>query len=214
MSAVESAPIIEPLRKWIKKFVLQENVIKYWAGLRLRPQCIKNLYTILKVTSGHQIKLVLSAQYVQLFGDRYPEMRLPRVPQVIGEEHVQLAENFEVHAKKYFDAPPLTNTIVGTPLYTRFKGDRFFPSVFPRATLLRSIVAQLLVAAEMEGVLFPALLLLKTVLRKVFIKNKLGLVMEIEAELLRPQTIWAITDRCRVLALSARPGAQKRPRDA
>jgi len=175
---------ISALRVWIHEFVLQENIIKYWAGLRIHPRCMRNVYKLLKIVSHQPVKLVLSAQYIQLFGSRYPYMQLPRVPQVIGEIQVNLALNFETHHTKYFDVPPVTNSLMGTPVYTRFKGDKYFPFVFPRAKIIRGMVAQLLIAAEMEGILFPAIFLMKAALRKAFVKTKVLFLLEIEKEIL------------------------------
>jgi hypothetical protein len=188
------------LHSWIRALVLQDDVIDYWAGLRIHAQCLKNVYKIIKIIAHQPVKLVLAGHYLQLFGDRYPYMRLPRVPQILGELQFNLALNFETHSKRYFLAPPTTNSLTGTPIYTRFKGDRYFPDHFPRRELISSIVALYLLAAERQGILFPILFLLKAALRKALVKTKVAFLAEIEEEIMHPSVIRELRRKCTELS--------------
>ena len=197
---VKEDKTVAAFRVWIRDLVLRQNVIQYWAGLKTHPQCLTSIYKIIKIISYRPVKMVLAAQYIQLFGDRYPYMRIPRVPQLIGETQVNFALKFETHYIKYFLATPLTNTLTGTPVYKRFMGDKYFPFFFPRHEIISGIISRLLVSAEMEGILFPIIFLLRAALRKAFIKTKVQFLWKIQGELLLPKTIDAITQRCRDLS--------------
>jgi len=190
----------EAVIKWLHSLVCRESVVKHWAELRVRRNHLQNAYKIIKVVAGKDVHFVLSAQYIQLFGDRYPFMRLQRNEAIIGGTQVNLALNFETYHKRYFNAPPLSSSLTGTPLYTRFVGDRFFPQYFPRAAIVRGIVAQMLVAAEKEGMFYPMVFLLKAALRKAFVKTKAHFLLAIEAELLQRGTLDGVVARCHQLA--------------
>lgn len=193
------------VRLWIRDFVLQESVIKYWAGLCMHVQCLQNVYKIIKIISHQPVQYVLSAQYITLFGDRYPEMRLPRVSQLIGETQVNLARNFETNYKKYFYLSPLINSWTETPVYACFKGDHHLFNLFPRREIIQAVVAHLLVSAEMEGILFPMAFVLKAALRKAFRKTAVPFLLQIERELLLPRTVKALVARCKIIGESINP---------
>jgi hypothetical protein len=201
-----TSPETHAIKAWIRNLVLQESVVKYWAGLRIHSSCLRNVCKLFKIITVSPVCVVFTAQYIQLFGMRYPYMRLPRVPQVIGEPQVNLARNFESFSKKYFDVSPTTDRLTGTPIYTCFKGDRYMPQVFPRAELLRACMAQFLVSAEMEGIFFPVAILLRTALRKLYFKHSISFLKDIEDEILSAKILTAVTQRCKELS-----GIEKEP---
>lgn len=179
----------EAVRQWIHGLVLCKTVIQYWTDIKVKNTCLENLYKIIKIIASSPVNFVLSSQYIQLFHPRYVFMRIQRVAPLIGEIQVELAKNFEIHHSIYFHAPLIFNSLSGYTTYTKFKGDKFLEQVFPRIEIIKSIIAKILIAAEMKGGFYPVIFLLKATLRKVYIKTKVAFLLDLEKEILFQNTI-------------------------
>ena len=182
----------QALLQWIRLLVLRDSVVKHWADLRVRPSHLQNIYKLFKIIASQEIHFVLSAQYIQLFGNHHSFMRLQRDESLIGDIQVSLALNFEKYSQRYFAAPPLVDSLLGTPVYRKFRWDKTLSRCFPRAALVRGM--------EREGVFLPMAILLRTALRKAHFKTGAVFLLEIGDEILDHSTLEAVVTRCRELA--------------
>ena len=167
----------QALLQWIRLLVLRDSVVKHWADLRVRPSHLQNIYKLFKIIASQEIHFVLSAQYIQLFGNHHSFMRLQRDESLIGDIQVSLALNFEKYSQRYFAAPPLVDSLLGTPVYRKFRWDKTLSRRFPRAALVRG-----------------------TALRKAHFKTGAVFLLEVGDEILDHSTLEAVVTRCRELA--------------
>lgn len=189
------------LLAWFRDLVCRPGVIYIWAQFIFdRRDAICSVIRLFSIILKAPVSLELTEDYLQIFGDDSPELRVPRAEAVIGRSHVAALSRLERDARHYFARPSTFSVATGAVVSTRCLRDKMLTARAPRKRMVRRICAHLLVWGDQKGVYFPVVFVIAAAAarlsaRKSMVRHQRFLAQIID-DLFRDDTLHRKTRDC------------------